>query len=90
MIYKVYIVECADKTLYTGYTKLLGRRVLQHNVSVSGAKYTESRRPVKLVYYESYPTQHQAMQREAEIKRLTRKQKLVIITNSAHNTKKPI
>ena len=79
MIYKVYIVECADKTLYTGYTKLLGRRVLQHNLSASGARYTASRRPVKLVYYESYPTQRLAMQREAEIKKLSRKQKLDLI-----------
>ena len=82
MSYKVYIVECADRTLYTGYTKLLGRRVLEHNLSVKGAKYTHARRPVKLVYYEMYTNQREAMRREYEIKSLTRKQKLKLILSN--------
>ena len=79
MIYKVYILQCADGTLYTGSTKLLGRRVLQHNLSVSGAKYTSRRRPVKLVYYETYPTLGEALRREHAIKQLSRRQKLALI-----------
>jgi putative endonuclease len=81
-MYTVYILECRDKTLYTGYTTKLDRRISEHNLSTSGAKYTASRRPVKLVYYESYPTQRLAMQREAEIKKLTRSQKLDLIKKS--------
>ena len=79
MPYFTYILECADKTLYTGCTKLLGRRVLQHNVSVKGAKYTSVRHPVKLVYYETYPTLREAMRREREIKNFRRSQKLKLI-----------
>jgi putative endonuclease len=78
-MYKVYILECADKTLYTGMTKLLGRRVLEHNVSVKGAKYTSRRRPVKLVYYETYQTLKEAMRREREIKSWSRNMKLSLI-----------
>lgn len=78
-MYKVYILECADKTLYTGCTKLLGRRFMQHNLSTKGAKYTSHRRPVKLVYYESYKTLGDALRREIEIKSWSRKRKLNLI-----------
>ena len=53
-MYYLYILECADKTLYTGITTDLSRRVEEHNVSKLGAKYTCSRRPVKLVYSKTF------------------------------------
>lgn len=75
----VYIVECSDGTLYTGYTNNVFKRVNQHNNSIRGAKYTYSRRPVKLVHYEAYPTKSDAMKREAAIKKLSREEKLKYI-----------
>jgi len=74
----VYIVFCADETLYTGWTTDVARRVAAHNEG-RGAKYTRGRRPVKLVYQEWLATKQAARQREAEIKRLTRRQKLELI-----------
>ncbi len=73
-----YIVECSDGTLYTGYTNDLKRRVSVHN-SGKGAKYTRSRLPVRLVYFEEYDSKEQAQSRECQIKRLTRKQKIALI-----------
>jgi len=73
-----YIIQCADGTLYTGWTNDLEKRVRSHNRG-TGAKYTRSRIPVKLVYFESFETKEQAMRREAEIKHLTREQKLALI-----------
>lgn len=73
-----YILECKDKTLYTGWTNDLEKRVLVHN-SGKGAKYTKSRTPVRLVYYEEFPTKEEAMRREHEIKGLSRSQKLALI-----------
>lgn len=74
----VYIVRCADGTLYTGVTTDLSRRTRQHNDGTA-ARYTRSRRPVKLVHQERQPSQSLALQREAAIKRLTRRQKLALI-----------
>ena len=74
-----YIVECADGTLYTGWTTNVQKRVKAHNEEKSGAKYTKAKRPVKLVYYEGYETKEEAMRRESAIKQLTRKQKLELI-----------
>ena len=76
----VYIVECSDGTLYTGWTNNLERRVEQHS-NGSGAKYTRARRPVRLVYYEEFVEKRDAMKREYEIKNYSRKEKLVIIKN---------
>ena len=59
-----YIVECADGTLYTGWTTNVQKRVKAHNEEKSGAKYTKAKRPVKLVYYEGYETKEEAMRRE--------------------------
>ena len=53
-MYYLYILKCADKTLYTGITTDLKRRIGEHNCSKLGAKYTTSRRPVKLVYYKKF------------------------------------
>lgn len=73
-----YIVECADGTLYTGWTVDVERRVAQHNKGL-GAKYTKTRRPVKLVYVEEQPDKITALKRERAIKALPRKKKLELI-----------
>lgn len=76
-----YIVRCADGTLYCGWTNHLKERVAAHN-SGKGAKYTKSRRPVELVYYEEFETKEEAMRREAQIKRLERAEKLELIAKN--------
>lgn len=73
-----YMVECKDQSLYTGYTTDLNRRIKAHN-SGKGAKYTKSRLPVRLVYYEIYEKKTEAMKREYAIKQLQRKDKLELI-----------
>lgn len=78
-MYKVYILECADKTLYVGSTSDLERRLLEHNNSKKGAHYTKIRRPVVLVYSEDMPNLSAALKREIEIKRWTRAEKLALI-----------
>ena len=80
----VYIVRCADGTLYTGITKDVARRCQQHNAATA-SRYTRSRRPVKLVYQEVRPNQSSALKREAAIKAMTRRGKLTII----HQSKRP-
>ncbi len=74
----VYILECADGTLYTGYTVDLARRLRTHNAG-RGAKYTRSRLPVRLVYSERCASKREAMGRECAIKRLTRAEKLALV-----------
>ncbi len=78
-MYYVYILKCADDSLYTGYTNDVPLRVQTHNLG-KGAKYTQSRLPVTLMYSESLATKSQAMSREYAIKRLTRSQKLSLIS----------
>ena len=75
----VYIVRCADESLYTGITTDLERRLREHNSTKNGAKYTRPRRPVCLVYQEAADSRSQASKREKEIKNLTQKQKLSLI-----------
>lgn len=70
----VYILRCADNTLYTGWTNDIDARVKAHNEG-RGAKYTRSRRPATLVYLEELPTKSEALRREYAIKKLTRAQK---------------
>jgi putative endonuclease len=72
----LYIVQCSDGTLYTGITTNIARRLDEHNNKKSGAKYTKSRRPVVLVYRETYATRSEAQKAEYQIKRLTRRQKI--------------
>lgn len=72
--WSVYIVRCADGTLYTGIARDVRRRVDEHNAAL-GARYTRSRRPVTLVYYEPADSRSTASRRENELKRLTRAQK---------------
>jgi len=76
--YFVYMVRCRDGSLYTGYARDIENRLRLHN-SGKGAKYTRSRRPVRLVYHESFDSQGEAMRREIVIKTSTRpaKQKLI-------------
>jgi putative endonuclease len=69
-----YILECADGTFYTGWTTDPERRVAQHNKGI-GAKYTSTRRPVKLVYLETHPNRTSAMKRELVIKKMGRERK---------------
>ena len=76
-----YIVKCSDGSLYTGWTNNLEKRIKDHNAG-RGAKYTKARRPVVFVYKEEFPTKQEAMKREWEIKRLSRKEKLSMIENS--------
>lgn len=77
----VYILECADKTFYTGWTNDLEKRIKTHNEG-KGAKYTKYRLPVKLIYYEEFENKIDAMKREYAIKRLTRKQKEKLTSNN--------
>ena len=73
-----YIVLCRDGTLYTGWTNHLEARIQAHNEG-RGAKYTKSRRPVKLVWSRSFPTKEEAMREEWRIKHMSRAQKLELI-----------
>jgi len=78
-VHYVYIAVCNDSSLYTGYTTDLARRLEEHNCGNKGARYTKSHRPVKLVYSEKFATSSTAKIREAEIKKLTRQDKLKLI-----------
>ncbi len=79
-MYYVYILECADGTLYTGIATDLQRRLEEHNSSDKGAKYTRSRRPVRLVYNEVFPDRSSASRREYAIKKkMNRQEKLKLI-----------
>ncbi len=80
-IWYVYIVSCSDKTLYTGITTDLNRRITEHNSRYKGAKYTRGRQPVKLVYFEEYNSRSHASRREVSIKKLTSVQKQTLILN---------
>jgi putative endonuclease len=89
MAHFVYILRCSDKTLYTGYTTDIKKRLLEHNGKgktqtelSAGAKYTRSRRPVKLVYEEECENRSAAQSREYEIKQLNRMQKLALIKSA--------
>jgi predicted GIY-YIG superfamily endonuclease len=78
----VYIVHCADRSLYTGITTDVPRRLLQHNAGTA-SKYTRSRRPVRLAYREQAASLSAALQREAAIKQLSRKAKEALVGTKA-------
>ncbi|MFY0663829.1 MAG: GIY-YIG nuclease family protein [Natronospirillum sp.] len=83
----VYVLRCADATLYTGVTTDVNRRVRQHNGElVGGARYTLPRRPVKLVYEEAWPNRAEACRREAAIKALPRTEKLQLLASETSTT----
>lgn len=84
-MYYLYILKCADETLYTGIAVDLKRRIGEHNFSDLGAKYTRPRRPVKLVYSKKFRNRSTASKEEARIKALSRKEKLEMIKK--HTTK---
>jgi putative endonuclease len=74
----VYILQCNDRTLYTGITNDIRKRLKAHS-SGKASKYTRRRLPVKLLYKEEHPTKSAALRRELEIKRLSRKDKIGLI-----------
>lgn len=78
MQYFVYLLKCADGSLYTGFTVDLEARVKTHNAG-KGAKYTRSRLPVELVYCEEFETEHEARSREWHLKKFSREEKLALI-----------
>jgi putative endonuclease len=78
-IWFIYIVRCTDNTLYTGITTNLERRIDEHNNGDVGAKYTRSRRPVKMVYHERAENRSQASRREYQIKKMSLQNKLKMI-----------
>jgi putative endonuclease len=78
--WQVYILRCADNSLYTGITTDLQRRLHEHNTSSKGAKYTRARRPVSLVYSETCADRSSASMRENAIKRLSHGQKTALFT----------
>jgi putative endonuclease len=77
--YCVYMLRCKDETLYTGITQDINKRLLEHNGSPKGAKYTRARRPVTLVYRENCEDKSTALKREHAIKKLTRTQKETLL-----------
>ena len=84
MSWFVYILECADHTLYTGITNNLDRRISQHNAG-QGAKYTKGRGPVKLLYSEACENKSMALKREIQIKALSRAAKILLINRQANS-----
>lgn len=80
-MYYLYILECADETLYTGITVDLERRVNEHDKSKLGAKYTRARRPVKLVYSKKFLDRSLALKAEYKLKKLSREEKIKLITH---------
>ena len=89
--YFIYILKCADETLYIGSTNDIEKRLSAHNTSKTGARYTKARRPVVLVYSERCTGKNQALKREYELKQLTREKKLKLVATSvsSHKTRRP-
>jgi putative endonuclease len=79
--YYLYILKCADQTLYTGITTNLKRRIEEHNTNKLGAKYTSGRRPVELIYSREFNSRSEATKEEVLIKKLPRSEKIALIKN---------
>jgi len=79
-VYSLYLLSCRDKTLYCGIARDLKLRLAQHSSPSSRTKYTRTRLPVKLVYSQTFRTLSAALKAEARVKKLTRKEKLAMIT----------
>ncbi|WP_458778165.1 GIY-YIG nuclease family protein [Desulforhopalus sp. 52FAK] len=75
----IYIVECSDKTYYTGVTTDIPRRLHEHNNTIKGAKYTRCRRPVRLIYFEESDSRQNACKREYVIKKMQTSQKKTLV-----------
>ena len=82
MTWFVYMIEASDRSLYTGVTTDVQRRFAEHGDTDKGAKYFRGRKPLKVVYTQSLPDRSSALKREAEIKKLTRQNKLQLIGSS--------
>jgi UV DNA damage endonuclease len=81
-VWFLYVLRCADGTLYTGITKDLDRRCRQHNAGTA-SRYTRGRRPTVLIYHESHPGRGPALRREAAVKALSRRRKEALIRRAA-------
>ena len=79
-LYYLYVLRCSDGTLYCGQTNDIDRRINEHNSSKKGAKYTKSRRPVKLLYVEEHATIQLVLKRELEVKRWSKAKKEKLVT----------
>ncbi|MBI2611130.1 GIY-YIG nuclease family protein [Candidatus Gottesmanbacteria bacterium] len=89
MIWYVYVARCRDDTLYTGITTNIQRRELEHNINNKlGAKSVRSKRPIKIVYYETFSNQSEAHKREVDIKSWKRSYKLRLIGENPGVTRK--
>lgn len=75
--WSVYLLKCADSTLYTGISNNLSKRLEAHNLG-RGAKYTKGRRPVRVIYQENNLTRSEALKREVQLKKMTRKEKIAL------------
>jgi putative endonuclease len=80
MAFYVYLLECSDKSLYCGFASNLEKRIIAHNKG-RASKYTRSRLPARLVFFEKAKTKSLALKREAELKRLSREEKLALCSN---------
>tara|TARA_B100001093_G_scaffold312885_1_gene298613 strand:+ start:113 stop:400 length:288 start_codon:yes stop_codon:yes gene_type:complete len=82
-LWQVYLLQCADSSLYAGVTTDLARRIQQHNGQLAGgARYTRARRPVELVWSKACDSRSDAQQREQALRRLNREQKLAVIAGA--------
>ena len=81
----VYLLECVDGSYYAGWTTNLSARLAAHNAAI-GARYTRSRLPVRLVYWREFPDKQAAMRQEAAIKKMTRKQKVLMVDSFSSPT----
>ncbi|MEW6717210.1 MAG: GIY-YIG nuclease family protein [Chloroflexota bacterium] len=80
-MYYVYILKCADGSYYTGSTSDLSSRVVEHEMGLIPKAYTRSRRPVKLVWFDTFPSRDDAIERERQIKGWSRRKKVALIRN---------
>lgn len=87
-MYYLYILMCADATLYTGITVDVERRLREHNTSKLGAKYTRGRRPVRLVFLKRFRNRSAASRAEARVKKLSRADKLALVRATGQKAKK--
>jgi putative endonuclease len=78
-MYYLYILKCSDKTLYTGITTDPARRAMEHNSSKLGARYTRTRRPVKLIFSKKFKNRSAASKEESRIKKMSRSEKLKLV-----------
>lgn len=78
-MYYVYLLECSDSSYYCGITTDIQRRIIEHNTSKKGAKYTRSRRPVKLIWSKIVQNRSEATKLEIQIKKLSKKEKIALV-----------